>query len=101
MRSRKVRFPILLLAVASVQGCVYVPSTVEVYDSDCQIVSRRMVLTLEQLSSLHNCNDEGCIADLVGTGIVASASLVVSGSIVIAGNAIYWLEKQGRCRKAD
>jgi hypothetical protein len=35
---------------------------------------------------------------LVASGVVASASLIVSGSIVLIGNTIHWLEYKASCK---
>lgn len=80
-------------------SCVYVPSTVDVYDEDCHVYSRYMQLQSEQVAGFGRCVNEGCIALLVAAGAVTAASAVVSGSIVVAGNVAYWMEKQGRCTR--
>lgn len=79
-------------------GCVVVPRTTEAYDSDCRIVSRKMVLEGVQVGSIQSCSNDGCIGLLVTAGVIAAGSAVISGSIALVGNAIYWLEKQGNCR---
>lgn len=88
--------PALLLA-----GCIYLPYSTERYDADCQIVARQMHMTPVQVASIGGCSNTGCAALLAAAGVVAAASAVVSGSITIAGNAVYWLEKQGRCIRAS
>ncbi|WP_198349242.1 MULTISPECIES: hypothetical protein [Ramlibacter] len=89
-----------LAAALALQACVFVPRTAEVYDADCQIAARRMQLEAIQIASISGCNNEGCALLLAAAGATAAASAVVSGSIVVAGNAVYWLEKQGRCVRA-
>lgn len=91
-------FAALALA-ALLSGCVYLPRTVEVYDEDCRIQARQMVLELHQVAVFGGCVNEGCVAMLVTFGAVTAASAVVSGSIVVAGNAVYWFEKRGRCAR--
>lgn len=90
----------IALPAALLAGCVYMPYTTERYDTDCQIVARQMHMTPVQVASLGGCSNSGCAALLAAAGVVAAASAVVSGSITIAGNAVYWLEKQGRCVRA-
>ncbi len=90
------RWETLLLA-ALIQGCVYLPRTIEVYDSTCRIQSRQMVLELHQIGMLGHCHNDGCVAALAFIGAVTAASVVVSGSIVVAGNVVYWFEKRGQC----
>lgn len=88
-------------AVLAVSGCVFVPKTVDLYDSECQTTWKQMELEPVQLGVVGPCSNGNCAAELVGVGAVAAASAVVSGSIVIVGNVVYWMEKQGRCvRKA-
>jgi hypothetical protein len=90
---------LLLLVAALLQGCVYVPHTIQVYDAECEIQARHMVLEMQQVGVFGSCVNEGCVAALVAFGAVAAASAVVSGSIVVAGNVVYWYEKQGQCAK--
>jgi len=89
-----------LLAIAGLlAGCIYVPRTASVYDQDCQIYARHMTLEITQVGTFGRCQNEGCVALLVGAGAVTAASAVVSGSIVVAGNVVYWFEKQGQCAR--
>jgi len=93
---------VLLFAVvvsALLQACIYVPRTIEVYDLDCRITSRRMDLQPVQIAAIQGCRNEGCVALLVAAGATAATSAVVSGSIVVVGNVVYWFEKQGRCKR--
>lgn len=85
---------------ALLSACVFVPVTTEVYDPDCQIVTRQMELRPVQVSALGQCHGaDDCGGMLVLFGATAAASAVVSGSIVIVGNVAYWFEKQGRCTR--
>ena len=81
------------------QGCIYLPRTTSVYDADCRIQSKEMVLDVHQIGGFGGCTNQGCTALLVAIGAVSAASAVVSGSIVVAGNIVYWFEKQGQCAK--
>ena len=87
----------VLLLAAFLQSCVYVPRTIEVYDSKCKIESRQMILEMHQIGIFGHCANEGCVAALAVIGAVTAASVVVSGSIVVAGNVVYWFEKRGQC----
>lgn len=94
------RAPAWVLALAlALTGCVFVPRTVQVYDEDCQIVGRQMVLDVQQIGTLGHCSNEGCAGVLVALGAVASVSAVISGSVVIVGNVVYWFEKRSQCRE--
>lgn len=73
----------------SVSGCYY-PKKIEYYDYECNIQSRKLELTHDQMSS---CGGSACLAALA----VSAGSAIVSGSIVVAGNTMYWMEKQGKC----
>jgi len=82
---------------AALTACVVVPQTREVYDPDCQVVHKQIVLEAGVVGGFHRCGGDGCATMLVAYGVVAAASAVVSGSIAIVGNVLYWAEKQGRC----
>ncbi|MCB1888568.1 MAG: hypothetical protein KDH20_13260 [Rhodocyclaceae bacterium] len=88
-----------LVAASLLSGCIFVPRTTLVYDEDCHIEAREMILEMQQVGAFVGCRGEGCAAILAGAGVVAAASAVVSGSIVIAGNIVYWFEKQGACQR--
>ena len=94
----RVRRAALVLAVLpALSACIFVPRTVEVYDTACQITTHHMTLEPVQVATLARCSNQECAAALVFVGATAAASAVVSGSIVVVGNVAYWLEKQGRC----
>ena len=80
-------------------GCIVVPQTTYRYDPDCRIVARRMELQAVQVAAIGGCSNEGCAALLAAAGLTAAASAVVSGSISLVGNVVYWLERQGQCRR--
>ena len=50
------------------------------------------------MTSLGQCNNEGCIGQFISAGFVTAGSAIVSGSIVIASNIAYWFEKQQNCK---
>jgi hypothetical protein len=83
----------------ALQACVIVPTTTEAYDADCRVMTKTMELEPIQIASIRNCSNSGCAAVLVAAGATAAVSAVISGSIVVVGNAVYWLEKQGRCQR--
>jgi len=91
----------IVVAALVLNGCVFVPKTVDLYDSRCQTAWKQMELEPVQLAVIGPCSNGNCAAELAVVGAVAAASAVVSGSIVVVGNVVYWMEKQGRClRKA-
>ena len=96
--SKNPRFKFLVPAlVVLLQACVYVPRTTQVFDRECQVVANHLVLQEVQLAAIQRCSNEGCVALIVGAGITAVASAIVSGTIVVAGNVVYWLERRAGC----
>jgi hypothetical protein len=94
------RFVCVLLAALSVVllvGCIVVPQTHNVYDPECQVMTRQVTLEAAVVGGFTSCAGEGCAAMLATLGVVTAASVVVSGSIAIVANTVYWLERQGRC----
>ena len=87
----------LLLLTSSLQlGCAY-PRTIRVYDEECQITARKMVLDVTAVKRSSKCVNNDCLEQLLGEVTLLAASTVVSGSIVVAGNVVYWLEKRANC----
>ena len=87
------------LLLITLQACVVVPRTTTVYDEECRVHMRQMVLDVEQVGFFGGCANQGCVALLVGAGVVTAATAVVSGSIAVAGNIVYWFERQGQCNR--
>ncbi|MDP3821319.1 MAG: hypothetical protein Q8R33_07565 [Burkholderiales bacterium] len=85
--------------LALLQACMVLPRTTQIFDPACQVYSNHMVLEAVQVAAIQQCANQGCVALIVGAGIVSAASVVISGTIVIAGNVAYWFEKQAQCRK--
>ena len=90
-----------LLAAGLLQGCIVVPQTVPqstiAYDEECKVLAKQWTLKSVEIGRFGGCSQRDCIYLLMGMGIVAASSLVVSGSIVVIGNTVHWLEKQGKC----
>ena len=80
-----------------IQGCA-VPKTISVYDKECKVVARKMVLDVRSANAVANCSNKDCIAQIIVAGAVLAASAVISESIVVAGNVVYWREKQRNCQ---
>ena len=87
-----------VLALA-LQSCVVVPQTREVYDSQCQVLTKQITLETTVVGRLQGCAGDACLALLVAAGALSAASMVVSGSIALVGNVAYWIERQGRCAR--
>jgi hypothetical protein len=79
-------------------GCAYYPKKVEIYDTDCNIQFKKLILEKDNTNMrVKNCENEACIASLLAIPMQA----FVAGSIVVAGNVVYWLEKEGKCLLKD
>ncbi len=87
------------LCVLLLSGCV-TPKVVHVYDEKCQVMTRRMELTVEKVEALDACSNAECAAQVLGSAISLTTSVIVSGSIALAGNVAFWLEKSANCRPA-
>jgi hypothetical protein len=85
---------------ALVSACVYVPRATLIYDDGCRAMVRHMVLEGGQVAAIQRCENQGCIALIVGAGVVTAATVLVSGSIVVIGNMASWLERKALCRPA-
>ncbi len=90
---------LVLGLLALLQACMVLPRTTQVFDPGCQLVSNHMVLEAVQVAAIQQCANQGCVALILGAGVVSAASAVISATIVVAGNVAYWFEKQSRCRK--
>ena len=90
---------LLAMALVAAGGCVFLPETTSAYDPECDMVRRHMVLRPQQVDTFVGCQNEGCAALLVLAGAVTAASVVVSGSVAVVGDAVYWLEARGQCRR--
>jgi hypothetical protein len=78
-----------------------VPRTTLVYDHECKVMAKQLVLEGGQVAAIQHCENQGCIALIVGASVVTAATIVVSGSIVVVGNIAYWLERKARCQPAS
>ena len=99
VRSRARALAALLLAAATLSGCVVVPVTREVYDPDCRMMRREIALEAAVIGQFYTCGGQECTALLVTVGVVSAATLVVSGSLAVVGNVVYWLEHEANCRR--
>lgn len=88
---------LLVLLLALLSGCVYLPRTTTTYNTECQTQQRQMRLEAQQLGTLMGCQGEACTGALIAFGAVSAATAIVSGSIVLVGNMVYWLEERGQC----
>ena len=89
----------MTLTACALQACIVVPQSRDVYDPDCKTATRQVTLETAYIGGFQRCAGDGCVAMLAAAGFVTAASVVVSGSIAVVGNAVYWLERQGRCAR--
>ena len=87
-----------LSAAVVLSACVYVPRTTMVYDFECKVMAKHLVLEGGQFAAVPHCENQGCVALVVGASVVTAATIVVSGSIVVVGNMACWLERKLRCQ---
>ncbi|MDO9073388.1 MAG: hypothetical protein Q7U73_08975 [Rubrivivax sp.] len=91
---------VALVALLTLQACIVVPQTREVYDPACRMLTRELTLGTAVLGGFQSCAGDACVAMLAAAGAVTAASMVISGSIVLVGNVVYWFERQGQCHRA-
>lgn len=81
------------------------PSVSEKYDKECQIVRKKVELTVEQVQafeqlncgSSHECKNQ-FLGQVIGATLIFPVSVVISGSIAVIGNTMYWLKAQHACK---
>jgi hypothetical protein len=81
-------------------GCAY-PRVVKYYDEECQIMARKIVLDVANVSVLDSCSNDTCLASLAAGAVLSVTSAVVSGSIVRVGNVLYWKERNKNCKRGE
>lgn len=89
-------------------SCVVKPTVTSEYDEKCQVVKKKVELSVEQVQAFHQLHCSGnheCkaqfLAQVVGVALVFPLSAIISGSIAAVGNTMYWLNEQGQCIKGD
>ncbi len=102
------KFVLYLPVVLALNGCVFVPVTSEKqrFSEDCSMATRMLTLEPKYLGGSKSSKGDGdhnhmsgdeIKAMLLVSGVVASASAIVSGSLVMLGNTIHWLEHKASC----
>ena len=87
----------LLLCGLSLAGCVST-KVVHVYDEKCQVMTRKMELTVEKVQALDACSNQECVAQVLGGALAFATTAVVSGSVALVGNVAFWMEKSVNCK---
>lgn len=90
---------LLIIGIVFISSaCAYYPKQVVVYDSDCNVNYKKLILKKDKSNMrVGKCENEACIASLLTIPLQA----LVAGSIVVAGNIVYWFEKEGTCLLKD
>ena len=91
----KLPCPVLLSLLLS--GCVLLPKTSEIYNTDCKYIAKHSELESVYIAALGGCKDQQCAGLLAFAGAITAASVVLSGSVVVIENIVYWLEKPDDC----
>jgi hypothetical protein len=73
---------------------------VNVYDPKCQINTRKVTASVEQVRELDACSNEECVAQVLQLAVSSLAAPIIAGSVVVVGNVVYWLERAASCRPA-
>ena len=89
----------LMLSALLLAGCV-TPRVVHVYDPKCQVMTRKVELTVEKVQAMDACSNHECVAQVIGGAVSLVASSIVSGSVALVGNVAFWMEKSANCRPA-
>ena len=99
-------FKILIAVFFSllISGCVVKPEMVKDYDPQCNIVKKKIKLSVKQISTFeafacsgnHDCKAE-FVAQVGGAVLLLPISAIVSGSIALVGNTLFWLQEQKDC----
>jgi len=95
-KSLKINIKIFCIigTAVNLSACAYYPKQIKVYDSDCNIEYKKLVLGNDKSNMrVASCENEACIAAILSIPLQA----LVAGSIVVAGNVVYWFEKEGTC----
>ncbi len=94
------RFIMQIAMMTLLTSCAFVPkeSKDQEYREVCHMQTNKLTLSVEDIKGKLCDSDldaETCLTAWVV--IVPVGSFVVSGSIVFIGNALHWLEYQGKC----
>ena len=91
---------VLILSALLLGGCAASVKVVNVYDPKCQINTRKVTATVEQVRALEACSNEQCVAQVLELAFSTVTAPIMAGSIAVVGNVVYWLEKAATCRPA-
>ena len=93
---------LLLFSLLILTSCFTVKSVDNEEDKSCNLITRELEVELNQDISngliSGKVEPKALIPLLV---VVPPVSFIVSGSISVVGNALHWVEKQGRCSDDD
>ena len=84
-------------------ACVFVPATAQkqAYYDKCKMATKRLTIEPKVRSRFKVCDGKGLteepVACLLLSGLVGTATFIVSGSVVAIGNTVHWLEYKSGC----
>jgi hypothetical protein len=55
-------------------SCVYVPRATPVFDPQCRVAAKHMVLQDVQLAAIEHCANEGCVLLVLAASVASAAS---------------------------
>tara|TARA_B110000238_G_scaffold9080_1_gene9232 strand:+ start:530 stop:823 length:294 start_codon:yes stop_codon:yes gene_type:complete len=86
----------IFLCLAS---CAFIPviSDKQPYYQACDMVTKKLTLVATEVGTLESCENGDLQECIIGSGILASASYIVSGSLVLMGNTLHWSEYKLSC----
>ncbi len=82
---------------ASLTGCFTVKKVDNPEDKRCNLVTKELELNYSKdlTQKMGSGTDPRAVLPLLV--VVPPISFIVSGSVTVVGNAVHWIEKQGRC----
>lgn len=94
---------VVFIVSAILTSCVFVPTTAQKqkYYDKCKMATKKLTVEPKVRSRFKVCDGQGLkeepLACMVLSGLVGSATYIVSGSVVVIGNTIHWLEYKAGC----
>ena len=102
MNKRSLSYISVAAVLLVVSSCAFSPEEINSpVATGCKLESKELRLKLHTEENACKGSGEAAIFCLVGAGVIASATLVVSGTVVVIGNTAHWLEKSLRCSDTE
>jgi hypothetical protein len=80
-------------------SCAFIPviADKQPYYQQCDMITKKLTLVATEVGTLESCENGDLQECIIGSGILASASYIVSGSLVLMGNTLHWSEYKLSC----